>query len=164
MEAVGQEITKEIAGSKSTLRNVKVSYGCGRYPSHARVARVYRNIIRSQCNVVKEIDLADIVVLHFEPHTFASLFETYPVLERSMSSGIASGKPVNCPSRIGKRSARFRKFGHVRNTAWKSSQGTTLESSMCRTSSSAIRVIRKPTANTFGAPFPTIQAISISSW
>ena len=87
MEAVGQEITKEIAGSKSTLRNVKVSYGCGRYPSHARVARVYRNIIRSQCNVVKEIDLADIVVLHFEPHTFASLFETYPVLRKKYVVG-----------------------------------------------------------------------------
>jgi glycosyltransferase involved in cell wall biosynthesis len=87
VKAVGQEITKEIAHSKSSLRNVGVSYGCGRYPSHARVARVYRNIIRSRCNVVKEIDLADIVVLHFEPHTFASLFETYPVLRKKYVVG-----------------------------------------------------------------------------
>ena len=65
----------------SCLKNLKVSYGCGRYFSHARVARQYRDLLRNHCQIVKQVACADIVVLHFEPHSFAALFENYPDLK-----------------------------------------------------------------------------------
>jgi glycosyltransferase involved in cell wall biosynthesis len=63
------------------LKTVKVCYGASKYSSHARVARTYRELIRRECEVLKEIEHADIVVLHFEPHCLESLFETYPELK-----------------------------------------------------------------------------------
>ncbi len=48
--------------------------------SHSRVAQLNRQLIRSQCEVVKKVDDADIVVLHFEPYNFASIYEKYPAL------------------------------------------------------------------------------------
>src|SRR6266513_1506428 len=63
------------------LKTVKVCYGASKYSSHARVARTYRELIRGECEVLKEIEHADIVVLHFEPHCLESLFETYPKLK-----------------------------------------------------------------------------------
>ena len=48
--------------------------------SHSRVAQVNRELVQDRFDVVKNIDDADIVVLHFEPHNFASIYEKYPVL------------------------------------------------------------------------------------
>ena len=82
MEVIGQRTERHIdRPAKSCLTGVKLSYGCGRYLSHARVAKAYRDLIRKHCEVVKEIDRADIVVLHFEPHNFAALFTNYPALK-----------------------------------------------------------------------------------
>ena len=62
------------------MKSVKVCYGAAQYVSHARVAQLNRELIRSSCEVVKKIDDADIVVLHFEPHKFVSIYEKYPAL------------------------------------------------------------------------------------
>lgn len=69
------------------LKSVKISYGASKYQSHSRVARAYRELIREHCETVKEIQQADIVVLHFEPHCLESLFQTYPPLKNKYVVG-----------------------------------------------------------------------------
>lgn len=83
METAGQQTAPyEVPTLGNDLKSVKVCYGASKYLSHARVARVYRDLIRSHSEVVSEISLADIVLLHFEPHSFRSLVEAYPALKR----------------------------------------------------------------------------------
>jgi len=83
LETAGQQTAPyEVPTLGNDLKSVKVCYGASKYLSHARVARVYRDLIRSHSEVVSEISLADIVLLHFEPHSFRSLVEAYPALKR----------------------------------------------------------------------------------
>jgi len=99
VEAIGQETAQNAASSATlSLNGVKVSYGCGRYLSHARVARTYRDLIGKHCEVVKEIDRADIVVLHFEPHSFAALFENYRSLKRKYVVGYCVWEASELPA------------------------------------------------------------------
>lgn len=99
MEAIGQETTRGLARlARPSLKSVKVSYGCGRYLSHARVARAYRNLMRRHCEVIKDIDRADIVVLHFEPHNFAALFTNYPSLKSKYVAGYCVWEASELPA------------------------------------------------------------------
>jgi len=99
MKTVNQDVLACGAhGVRSSLQTVKVCYGASKYPSHARVARTYRNLLRNQCETVKEIDRADIVILHFEPHCFESLFETYPALKNKYVIGYCVWEASELPT------------------------------------------------------------------
>jgi glycosyltransferase involved in cell wall biosynthesis len=80
------------------MKRAKVSYGASKYLSHSRVARVYRELLRNHCEVVKDIDSADIVVLHFEPHGIPALFETYPALKKKYVIGYCVWEASELPS------------------------------------------------------------------
>lgn len=80
------------------LNGVRVCYGASKYLSHARVARTYRDLIRNQCQLVSEIHNADIVVLHFEPHSFKCLFEAFPALARKYVVGYCVWEASDLPA------------------------------------------------------------------
>ena len=52
------------------------------YQSHARVARIYRRLLRRTHRLVHRFDEADVVLLHLEPHDYAALYQQYPELSR----------------------------------------------------------------------------------
>ena len=81
------EKVENAAGLQNGLKKVKVSYGASKYLSHSRVAQSYRELLRSHCEAVKDIEKADIVILHFEPQSLESLFETYPALKNKYVIG-----------------------------------------------------------------------------
>jgi len=99
LELIGQEVLSCGAPrTGSSLKSVKVCYGASKYPSHARVSRAYRDLIRSHCEVVKEIDRADIGILHFEPHCFDALFKTYPALKKKYVIGYCVWEASELPA------------------------------------------------------------------
>src|SRR5882672_9627698 len=67
--------------NETSVKKVKVCYAAAQYMSHSRVAHLNRDLIRTQCEVVRKMDDADIVVLHFEPHDFVSIYEKCPALK-----------------------------------------------------------------------------------
>lgn len=93
VEPVDQEIVPCDA-----LNGVRVCYGATKYLSHARVARTYRDLIRNRCQLVSEIHNADIVVLHFEPHSFKCLFEAFPALARKYVVGYCVWEASELPA------------------------------------------------------------------
>jgi glycosyltransferase involved in cell wall biosynthesis len=61
------------------MRPLKINYSFGRYPSLARTAGDYIDIIKTRYEMV-ELEDADAIVLHCVPHQFDAFFRCYPHL------------------------------------------------------------------------------------
>lgn len=62
------------------MRQLKFWYAIQNYESHRRVAEVYKKMLGLRYKSAKSIADADFVVLHIEPHDYASLYERLPLL------------------------------------------------------------------------------------
>jgi len=55
-------------------------YEIHNYQSHRRVAEVYKQMLTRRYTPAESIDNADVVVLHLEPHDYASIYNRFPEL------------------------------------------------------------------------------------
>jgi len=62
-------------------RNLRICYLASEYQSHARVAHDYQGIIAKRHTLVGDPQSADIVIIHIEPHDFATLYRDFPCLK-----------------------------------------------------------------------------------
>lgn len=62
------------------MRSPKLWYHVQKYQSHARVGAVYESLLRSHFQFAHTPKNADIIILHIEPHDYASLYEAAPYL------------------------------------------------------------------------------------
>ncbi|SRR6266542_974818 len=66
------------------MSKLNVYYSVAGYQSHKRVATAYRSLMEGKYKIVTDINdagNADIIVLHHEPHNYASLYNKYPALK-----------------------------------------------------------------------------------
>ena len=62
------------------MRPLKFWYEIHNYQSHRRVAEVYKQMLTRRYTPAESIDGADVVVLHLEPHDYASIYNQFPGL------------------------------------------------------------------------------------
>ena len=62
------------------MREPRVCYHSDTYQSHKRAAGPYQEVIASHFETATQIQDANIVILHREPHNFKSLYEQIPLL------------------------------------------------------------------------------------
>jgi len=62
--------------------SIKICYIASRYRSHQRVAVAYRQLLYKRYGLVPDVSTADIVVLHYEPHLYGTVYERLPELKR----------------------------------------------------------------------------------
>ena len=58
----------------------RVWYGIQQYPSHERVATDYKRILEARYSLVEDMRVADIAILHIEPHEYERILTRYPIL------------------------------------------------------------------------------------
>jgi glycosyltransferase involved in cell wall biosynthesis len=63
------------------MKSLKIHYSAEKYASHWRVATVYQEMLRSMCEVVEDGNQASVIVLHYEPHDFGSIYRRFPALK-----------------------------------------------------------------------------------
>lgn len=63
------------------MRRLNLWYGFQNYQSHARAARDYISILQQHCQLVRMIDAAEIVILHYEPHDYLRIYGRIPDLK-----------------------------------------------------------------------------------
>src|SRR6266513_5402159 len=64
------------------MGQLKFWYEVHNYQSHRRVADVYRQMLNRRYTLAASIDDADVVVLHLEPHDYASIYGRFPELRK----------------------------------------------------------------------------------
>ena len=64
------------------MGQLKFWYEIHNYQSHRRVAAVYRQMLSRRYTPAASIDEADVVVLHLEPHDYASVYDRFPALRK----------------------------------------------------------------------------------
>jgi len=62
------------------MRRLKFWYEIHNYQSHRRVGEVYKQILHRRYPLTESIDDADLVILHVEPHDYASIYDRFPSL------------------------------------------------------------------------------------
>jgi len=62
------------------MRQLKLWYEIHNYPSHRRVALVYKQMLSQRFSFAKSIDDADVVILHLEPYDYESIYNALPAL------------------------------------------------------------------------------------
>jgi glycosyltransferase involved in cell wall biosynthesis len=62
------------------MEQLKFLYEIQNYQSHRRVAEVYKQMLSRRYSLAESIDDADVVILHLEPHDYASIYARFPGL------------------------------------------------------------------------------------
>jgi glycosyltransferase involved in cell wall biosynthesis len=62
------------------MRHFRFWYEIQNYQSHQRVAEVYKHMLTLRYCPAESIDEADVVILHLEPHDYASIYHRLPLL------------------------------------------------------------------------------------
>ncbi|SRR6266446_692138 len=62
------------------MGQLKFWYEIHNYQSHRRVAAIYRQMLSRRYTLAESVDDADAVVLHLEPHDYASIYDRFPGL------------------------------------------------------------------------------------
>jgi glycosyltransferase involved in cell wall biosynthesis len=66
----------------STIDQLRISYISSNYTSFARVAEDYRTALSSICTITRNLDSADIVILHIDPTHWQRVFDMLPFLRK----------------------------------------------------------------------------------
>src|ERR1041384_4076037 len=64
------------------MGQLKFRYEMQNYPSHRRVAEVYKQMLSCRYLAAESIDDADVVVLHVEPYDYESIYNRFPELRK----------------------------------------------------------------------------------
>ena len=62
------------------MGQLKFWYEIHNYQSHRRVAEIYKQMLSRRYTPAESIESADVVVLHLEPHSYASIYDRFPGL------------------------------------------------------------------------------------
>ena len=62
------------------MEQLKFWYEIHNYQSHRRVAEIYKQMLSRRYTPAESIESADVVVLHLEPHNYASIYDRFPGL------------------------------------------------------------------------------------
>jgi len=62
------------------MGQLKFWYEIHNYQSHRRVAEIYKQMLSRRYTPAESIESADVVVLHLEPHNYASIYDRFPAL------------------------------------------------------------------------------------
>ena len=62
------------------MEPLKFWYEIHNYQSHRRVAEIYKQMLSRRYSPAESIESADVIVLHLEPHNYASIYDRFPGL------------------------------------------------------------------------------------
>jgi glycosyltransferase involved in cell wall biosynthesis len=77
---------------------IKIWYGAQSYASHLRVAAVYKRLLRTRYELVPTIEQANVVILHYEPASYAQMVQQIPCLKSKYLIGYCVWEASHLPS------------------------------------------------------------------
>jgi glycosyltransferase involved in cell wall biosynthesis len=78
-------------------RTAKIYYAASSYASHARTARSYYELLQKAYWITPQVEKADIVILHYEPHLYEMIYKSYPILRTKYVIGCSVWEASELP-------------------------------------------------------------------